>query len=392
MAETVARELFAPLGPTYDRYANLLSFGQDPRWRRFLVSRVRRGPGRDRARRRDRDGRRRDRARPPATAAASSASTRAPRCSRPAARASSGQASTTASSCVEGRAEALPFDDASFDALTFTYLLRYVDDPAATLRELARVVRPGGTIAALEFGVPPAPVWRALWELWVRVGLPGAGRIVSPGWREVGPLPRPEHPRLLRALPAARARAALERGGHRGRAVALAQPRRRRRHLGTARLSAEPRPAFYALAPGGWRDYVTLLHPPYTLWHLSYVAIGAALAPHFALGAARRGARRVRARAWASARTRSTSCRGARSPRASRDASSWALAAVSIAGAVAIGIAAAIAWTLWLLPLVAFGGFIVCRVQPRALGRPLPRRPLVRDRVGRAAGARRLRR
>jgi hypothetical protein len=43
----------------------------------------------------------------------------------------------------------------------------------------------------------------------------------------------------------------------------------------------EGRPAFYALAPGGWRDYVTLLHPPYTLWHLSYVAIGAALAPHF---------------------------------------------------------------------------------------------------------------
>jgi demethylmenaquinone methyltransferase / 2-methoxy-6-polyprenyl-1,4-benzoquinol methylase len=86
----------------------------------------------------------------------------------------------------EGRAEALPFDDASFDALTFTYLLRYVDDPGATLRELARVVKPGGTVAALEFGVPPAHVWRALWELWVRVGLPGAGRIVSPGWHEVG--------------------------------------------------------------------------------------------------------------------------------------------------------------------------------------------------------------
>jgi len=45
-------------------------------------------------------------------------------------------------------------------------------------------------------------------------------------------------------------------------------------------VTAEPRPAFYALSPGGWRDYVTLLHPPYTLWHLSYVAIGAGLAPH----------------------------------------------------------------------------------------------------------------
>jgi demethylmenaquinone methyltransferase/2-methoxy-6-polyprenyl-1,4-benzoquinol methylase len=86
---------------------------------------------------------------------------------------------------VEGRAESLPFADAEFDALTFTYLLRYVDDPAATLRELARVVKPGGTIAMLEFGLPRG-VWRALWELWVRIGLPLAGRAISPGWHEVG--------------------------------------------------------------------------------------------------------------------------------------------------------------------------------------------------------------
>src|SRR2546425_6001132 len=45
-------------------------------------------------------------------------------------------------------------------------------------------------------------------------------------------------------------------------------------------MAGEERPAFYALPPGGWRDYVTLLHPPYTAWHLSYVAIGAAAAPH----------------------------------------------------------------------------------------------------------------
>jgi demethylmenaquinone methyltransferase/2-methoxy-6-polyprenyl-1,4-benzoquinol methylase len=86
---------------------------------------------------------------------------------------------------VEGRAEELPFPDASFDALTFTYLLRYVDDPLATLRELARVVRPGGTIAGLEFGVPHGP-WRAAWELYVRAVLPAAGRVLSPGWHEVG--------------------------------------------------------------------------------------------------------------------------------------------------------------------------------------------------------------
>ena len=84
----------------------------------------------------------------------------------------------------EGRAEELPFEDASFDALTFTYLLRYVD-PLPTLRELVRVVRPGGTVAMLEFGLPRG-VWRPAWELYVRVGLPLAGRAVSPGWGDVG--------------------------------------------------------------------------------------------------------------------------------------------------------------------------------------------------------------
>src|SRR5204863_3631354 len=75
----------------------------------------------------------------------------------------------------------------------------------------------------------------------------------------------------------------LARGGLRGPARAAAQPRRLPRRLGTKRMT-EARPAFYALAPGGWRDYVTLLHPPYTLWHLSYVAVGAALAPQIKWG------------------------------------------------------------------------------------------------------------
>jgi demethylmenaquinone methyltransferase / 2-methoxy-6-polyprenyl-1,4-benzoquinol methylase len=86
---------------------------------------------------------------------------------------------------VEARAESLPFADGEFDALTFTYLLRYVDDPAATIRELARVVRPGGTIAGLEFGVP-SPLWRLPWELVVRAGLPVGGALLGGGWREVG--------------------------------------------------------------------------------------------------------------------------------------------------------------------------------------------------------------
>jgi demethylmenaquinone methyltransferase / 2-methoxy-6-polyprenyl-1,4-benzoquinol methylase len=87
---------------------------------------------------------------------------------------------------VEGSAERLPFADGEFDHLTFTYLLRYVDDPAATLRELARVVAPGGRIASLEFGVPARLPLRALWRLYANVGLPLLGRAISPEWAEVG--------------------------------------------------------------------------------------------------------------------------------------------------------------------------------------------------------------
>ena len=86
---------------------------------------------------------------------------------------------------VQASATDIPFPDAAFDHLTFTYLLRYVDDPGATLAELARVVRPGGTIANLEFCVPRG-IWRPLWDLYVGVGLPAAGRVVSRDWYEVG--------------------------------------------------------------------------------------------------------------------------------------------------------------------------------------------------------------
>ena len=80
---------------------------------------------------------------------------------------------------VAGQAERLPFADATFDALTFTYLLRYVADPAATIRELARVVKPGGTIASLEFAVPPNPFWRAWWWGYTRLVLPVAGFVTG---------------------------------------------------------------------------------------------------------------------------------------------------------------------------------------------------------------------
>src|SRR5437588_11835200 len=89
-------------------------------------------------------------------------------------------------SLVRGEAERLPFADAEFDALTFTYLLRYVDDRAATMRELARVLKPGGRIGMVEFGVPRRAKLRALWRIHTRVGLPLLGRLVSPAWLEVG--------------------------------------------------------------------------------------------------------------------------------------------------------------------------------------------------------------
>lgn len=180
MSEAVsARELFAPLGPTYDRYAAALSFGQDPRWRRFLVSRIEAGP----------DDTVLDVA--TGTGAVARELIRQKRCTvvgldqSPEMLAEARRRLPEDVTLIDGTADQLPFADASFDALTFTYLLRYVPDPAATLRELVRVVRPGGTIAGLEFAVPHG-LWRPFWELYVRVGLPGAGRVISPGWAEVG--------------------------------------------------------------------------------------------------------------------------------------------------------------------------------------------------------------
>lgn len=179
-----ARELFAPLGPTYDRYARLLSFGQDPRWRSFLVSRI------------PTDARRvldvasgtaavaieLAHANPDRTVVGVDQSPEMLAAGRE--RVAHGGLSDRIE-LRDARAEELPFGDGEFDALTFTYLLRYVDDVPATLLELARVVRPGGTVAMLEFGLPRG-VWRPPWELYVRVGLPAAGAVASPSWGGVG--------------------------------------------------------------------------------------------------------------------------------------------------------------------------------------------------------------
>jgi len=87
---------------------------------------------------------------------------------------------------TQGRAEHLPFPDETFDAVVFTYLLRYVQDPDATIRELSRVVKPGGELLSLEFGVPKALWVRALWEIYNRVVMPVMTIPVSRGWHRVG--------------------------------------------------------------------------------------------------------------------------------------------------------------------------------------------------------------
>jgi demethylmenaquinone methyltransferase/2-methoxy-6-polyprenyl-1,4-benzoquinol methylase len=87
---------------------------------------------------------------------------------------------------VRGDGQRLPFADEQFDAVTFTYLLRYVDDPAATLAELVRVLRPGGHMASIEFGVPQNKFVRKAWEAYALLLFPTVARAVSPGWRQVG--------------------------------------------------------------------------------------------------------------------------------------------------------------------------------------------------------------
>ena len=180
VAETaVARTLFAPLGPTYDRYAALLSLGQDPRWRRTLVSHVDVGPA--------------DTVLDVATGTGAVARELLAQkgCSvvgvdpSPEMLAEARRRLPAEVRLVAGDAESLPFDDDAFDAVTFAYPLRYVADPGAALRELARVLRPGGTLAGLEFGIPRG-FWRPWWELYVRAVLPLAGRVISPGWHAVG--------------------------------------------------------------------------------------------------------------------------------------------------------------------------------------------------------------
>jgi demethylmenaquinone methyltransferase/2-methoxy-6-polyprenyl-1,4-benzoquinol methylase len=178
-----ALELFSGLPERYDLLSAVLSFGQDPRWRRALVSAVSPDPGE----------RVLDVATGTGLVAAELARSgcsvvgidQSPEMLTAARRRFAGVAGGRVE-LIEGEAEALPFGSASFDALTFTYLFRYVEDPAATMRELARVVRPGGRVASLEFGVPPSAPARMAWRAYTRVGLPLLGRMASRDWGRVG--------------------------------------------------------------------------------------------------------------------------------------------------------------------------------------------------------------
>jgi demethylmenaquinone methyltransferase / 2-methoxy-6-polyprenyl-1,4-benzoquinol methylase len=193
--------LFAGLPRRYDAAGAALSFGQDPRWRRAMVREV--------------GASAQDRVLDVATGTGmvGIALVRRYGCSvvgldqspemLAGARAKLDTDPELAAriELVRGEAERLPFDDRDFDHLTFTYLLRYVEDPAATLRELARVVKPGGRVASLEFMLPPNRVARSLWRLYTRAAMPVLGRLISPDWQEVGRSLGPSITGLYERLP-----------------------------------------------------------------------------------------------------------------------------------------------------------------------------------------------
>ena len=185
-ANAFAQDLFDRLPARYDRLAEVLSFGQNGRWRREMVAHLADAT--------------------PSTildVASGTAGVAIEMVRRTGARVvgldltdtmlHQGRLNVAAAGLsrnidlVLGRGEQLPFADGSFDSLGFTYLLRYVNDPEATLAELARVVRPGGVISSLEFLAPPNRFWRAAWWLYTRLVLPVGGLLLGGRqWYEVG--------------------------------------------------------------------------------------------------------------------------------------------------------------------------------------------------------------
>lgn len=208
----LARDLFDGLPRHYDRLAEVLSFGQNGRWRRTMVEAVARG----------RPGTVLDvatgtagvalalRARTGAEVVGVDLTEQMLRRGKANVRA----AGVSGIALALGRGEQLPFPDHAFDAVSFTYLLRYVEDPAATLEELARVVRPGGTLASLEFLVPPHRFWRAWWWLYTRAVLPVAGLLTGGReWFRVGAFLGPSISTHYRRYPLEWTVSAWERAG-----------------------------------------------------------------------------------------------------------------------------------------------------------------------------------
>ena len=177
--------LFNGIASRYDLYSQLFSFFQTGSWRRYLLSRLQVGPG--------------DTVLDICTGTAGVAMDIA---GASGARVvgvdlSDGMLRLGQKNVAEaglqgnvglllGRAEALAFADNSFDAVSFTYLLRYVDDPRATLAEIVRVLKPGGSLVSLDFGVPRNLVVRNLWNAYTGLVLPLATFPISPGWRRLG--------------------------------------------------------------------------------------------------------------------------------------------------------------------------------------------------------------
>ncbi|MEP7023687.1 MAG: class I SAM-dependent methyltransferase [Actinomycetota bacterium] len=180
------QRLFTPLPARYDRLAEWLSFGQNGRWRRAMVDCIVPAPG--------------DLVLDVASGTAGVAIQLASRTKAKVVGVdlteqmlAQGKRNVTKAGraarvrLVAGRAEQLPFPDQSFDSLTFTYLLRYVQDPQATLTELARVVRPGARVASLEFMVPPSRLHWPFWWLYTRLLLPMGGYLTGgKEWYVVG--------------------------------------------------------------------------------------------------------------------------------------------------------------------------------------------------------------